>query len=76
MTKDEKLWYEFAKCISKIKSPELFLGVVRILKVEFMNGEEPRDFSELYEDTMKAFDASSRKRKKEIIKILQEANKA
>ena len=79
MTKDDKLWYDFAGCISQIRSPELFLGVARILKVNLMAdsaADTPRDFGEIYEDVMIAFEAASRKRKKELIKILREANKA
>ena len=61
--------------VARIKSPELFLGVVRILKVKFLGKDgEARDFSELFEDVMKAYAAAKPKFKRELLTILRDAN--
>lgn len=74
MKRADKLWYQFAECITKIQSPEMFLGVARILKVKLVdeNGEA-KDFGILYEEVMNAFEESSTRRKKELVDILKQA---
>ena len=57
---------KFINLISKIKEPEIFLGICRILKVKVMDGEEPKDFSVLLE-------AAPRKRRRELLAIMREA---
>lgn len=61
--------------IGKIKNPEFFLGVAAILKVQLMDGENGRDFSEVFKDCVVSFDGLNKKRKKELLSILKEANR-
>lgn len=79
----ESLNEKFMKEISKIKEPEIFLGVARVLKVRLVEDEKDengkfaaRDFNEIFADVMKNFDGAPRKRKRELFKILREANQA
>ena len=69
------LTQKFIEEIAKIKSPEIFLGVARILKVQLMEDKEtPYDFVKIFSDTVEAFDKAGRARKKELLKILIQAN--
>lgn len=69
------LTQKFIEEIAKIKSPEIFLGVARILKVQLMEDKEtPYDFVKIFSDTVEAFDKADRARKKELLKILIQAN--
>lgn len=71
----ETLTQKFIKEIVKIKSPEVFLGVARILKVQLMEDKEtPYEFTKIFSDTVEAFDKAGRARKKELLKILVQAN--
>ena len=71
----ETLTQKFIKEIANIKSPEVFLGVARILKVQLMEDKDtPYDFVKIFSDTIEAFDKASRARKKELLKILVRAN--
>lgn len=71
----ETLTQKFIKEIANIKSPEVFLGVARILKVQLMEDKEtPYDFVKIFSDTIEAFDKADRARKKELLKILVRAN--
>lgn len=71
----ETLTQKFIKEIANIKSPEVFLGVARILKVQLMEDKEtPYDFVKIFSDTVEAFDKADRTRKKELLKILVKAN--
>lgn len=68
---------KFLEEIGRIKGPEIFLGVVRILKVPFLKeGGEAKDFVELLEEVMEKFEQESRQRRRELYQILREANKA
>lgn len=67
---EERFIYE----LGRIKSPEVFLGVVRILKVQLVKDDKPRDFSELCADVINSYELAPRKRKRELLKILREAN--
>ena len=70
----ETLTQKFIKEIANIKSPEVFLGVARILKVQLMEDKEtPYDFVKIFSDTIEAFDKADRARKKELLKILVRA---
>lgn len=73
MTLTQKFIYE----ISKIKKVEYFFGVARILKVSLMNADthEPRDFTDIFSDVCTNFDKSTKSRKKELLRILHQANK-
>lgn len=71
MTLNEKFMVE----ISKIKEAEVFLGVCRVLKVELLEEEEPKDFTQLFEEVMHSFDGAGRHKKKELLKLLANANK-
>ena len=71
----ETLTQKFIKEIANIKSPEVFLGVARILKVQLMEDKEtPYDFVKIFSNTVEAFDKADRARKKELLKILVKAN--
>ena len=64
----------FIQELGRIKNPEVFLGVARILKVRLVEGENPRDFGELCADVIDSYELAPRKRKRELLKILREAN--
>lgn len=70
-TLNEKFIHE----VLKIKEPEIFLGVARILRVELFQDTEARDFYDICADAIVAFSQSGRKRKRELLKIIQDANK-
>ena len=71
----ETLTQKFIKEIAKIKSPEVFLGIARVLKVRLMEDKEtPYEFTKIFSDTVEAFDKADRARKKELLKILVQAN--
>ena len=71
----ETLTQKFIKEIAKIKSPEVFLGVARVLKVQLMEDKEiPYEFTKIFSDTVEAFDKAGHARKKELLKILVQAN--
>lgn len=53
-----------------------FRGVAQILRVAIADdNEEIRPFPDVFADIMKAYDSAGRKRKKELLKILRDANK-
>ena len=60
-----------------VKLPmEQFLGVVRILKVSLIDPDDPKkmkDFSVVFEELMKAYDAAPRKRRRELYSIVAAA---
>lgn len=67
----------FLKEIGQIKAPEIFLGVARILKVPLLSEDkEARDFIDLFADIMEKYHAAPRKRRKELLQILRDANRA
>lgn len=72
MDLDERFIYE----LSKIKQPEVFIGVARILQVKLVNEDgESRDFDEIFNDVLNAYSAADRRRRRELFKILKAANK-
>ena len=72
MDLDGRFIYE----LSKIKQPEVFIGVARILQVKLVNEDgESRDFDEIFDDVLNAYSAADRKRRRELFKILKAANK-
>lgn len=79
----ESLNTKFLKEISKIKEPEIFIGLAKVLGVKLLGEEKdengkfiPRDFTEVLDDVMKSFDGARRSRKNELLRLLAEANKA
>lgn len=73
---------KFIEEVSKIKEPEIFLGVARILKVRLVEDEfgedgrpQSRCFEDICADVITNFAQSERQRKRELLKILQKANK-
>lgn len=73
---------QFIEEISKIKEPEVFLGVARLLHVkllqdEFDENKRPvaRDFTEICADVIQTYDKEERRRKRELLRILHKANK-
>jgi len=69
---------KFLEEIARIKEPEIFIGVARILKAKLFDEEkkEVSEFEDILKDCMERFKNSSRKRKKELLWILGKANKA
>jgi len=67
--------------ISKIKQPEIFVGLASLTGARLVKEEKdsegkslPRDFNEIFEDIMKKYNELSRKKKRELLKILNKAN--
>lgn len=87
---DKSLSKKFMEEISRIKDPEIFFGVTRLLKVhlfeekveegveggEGKKSNESRDFVDIFADVMSAYDARDRKFKRDLLKILHKANAA
>ena len=73
---------QFIEEISRIRDPEVFLGVARILRVPLVQKKadkeeyEARDFSDILGEVMTAYDAADRTRRRELLCILKKANKA
>lgn len=52
-----------------------FRGVAQILRVKIADeNDEVRSFPDVFADVMAAYDTAGRKRKKELLKILRDAN--
>ena len=52
-----------------------FRGVAQILRVKIADeNDEVRSFPDVFADVMAAYDPAGRKRKKELLKILRDAN--
>ena len=66
---------QFILELGKIRSPEVFTGVARILKVPLVEEKEVRDFSDVFSDTITYFEKEKTKRQKELLRILKDANK-
>ena len=73
---------KFLKELANIKDPVIFLGLCPILKVDIYTEEKdeeghfvPKTFPVLLDEMMKNFDCAGRPRKRELLKILREANK-
>ena len=73
MTLNEK----FIQKVIKL-DPISFIGIAKILKVQIIEKVEddlkPRDFTDVFDDVMKNYDAASRKRKREILKLVEDAH--
>lgn len=67
---------KFMEEISRIKEPEIFLGVARVLGIKLMEDEKnPRDFVDVFSDCIEKYSGCARDRKKELLAILKKANK-
>ncbi len=66
---------QFILELSKIRAPEVFAGVARVLKVPLVEGNEARDFTDVFSDTIDYFEKEKTKRQKELLRILKAANK-
>lgn len=68
------------KLIQIIPKLELmdFIGLARLLRVELVEKVddkiEPRDFTVVLDDTLKAYQNASRDKKREILRIVKKAN--
>lgn len=73
---EDRLSTKFIKEISRIKDPTVFLGVARILKVELMvDKDTPKDFAAVLNEIIDNYNSSDRKRRRELLKILEKSNK-
>ena len=70
-----KLKDKFATEVARIKEPEIFLGVARILGIKFQKDEVP-DFWELLRLMLDSFEKQSKRRRRELVQILGDANRA
>lgn len=68
---------KFVKEILNITEPELFVGVARILKVPLFDIEQKKErkFGDVFADCIDAFEKEGKKRQKELLSILKDANK-
>ena len=73
---------KFVEEVARISTPEIFLGVARILKVKLVSDDlkdeddHPcaRDFEEICADVIEAYAHADRHRKRELLHILKKAN--
>lgn len=73
---EDRLSTRFIKEISKIKDPMVFLGVARILNVEIMiDKDTSKDFAAVLNEIIDNYNNSDRKRRRELLKILEKSNK-
>ena len=70
-----KLKDKFATEVARIKEPEIFLGVARILGIKFQK-DETSDFWVLLDLMLDSFEKQSKRRRKELVQILGDANRA
>lgn len=78
-----KLDEKFMREISRIKSPEIFLGVAKVLGVGLLEEEKdengkfiPKDFVDIFEELMKKYSGAPRRIKKELLDLLEKANRS
>ena len=79
----ENLTQKFLRELSNTRDPVHLLAVCTILKVDIYTDEKdeeehpiPKEFGNLLTELMKSYDCAGRKRKRELLKILRDANKA
>lgn len=71
----DRLNEKFMREVGRIKEPEVFVGVARVLGVKLIGEDkESRDFADLFADVMASFAAAPMKRRKELLKILKASN--
>lgn len=67
---------KFTKELAEIKDPVVFVGVAQVLQVSLIGSDkEPKDFQNVFIECIKAFNEAGRKRQKELLTILKDANK-
>ena len=71
---DKKLNSDFLVNLAQVELYE-FLGIAKILKVEVMNGDEPRNFADVFEEVLKAYSEANRSRRRELLEIVKAATK-
>ena len=75
MFKKNGLEVKFTTELLSTKDPEIFLGVARVLKVPLMvDKDTPKGFDRVVDEVIEAYCAAPQKRKKELYKILKDAN--
>lgn len=73
--KKMSLMDQFINEISKIKEVEVFFGIARILKVSlFDEDKEAKEFNVVFADVLESFKRQKKKRQKEIVSVLRDAN--
>ena len=66
---------KFIDILLETKDPAVFVGVARILKVPLMEDENtPKKFADVFIEVVKNYSAAPHIRKKELLKILKDAN--
>lgn len=66
---------KFIDVLLETKDPAVFAGVARILKVPLMEDKDkPKEFVDVFMEIVKNYTAAPRTRKKELLKILKDAN--
>ena len=68
-----KLTDRFMQLIPQM-DPVTFAGLTKLLGVRAMGDDGPRDFVDVFEDVMHAFDKKDRKLKREIIRLIKKSN--
>lgn len=71
---ENKISGEFLSLLQQLEAIE-FIGISKLLGVKLLDGEEPRDFYFLLHDCLERFEGLSRKKRKEILRILKEVKK-
>lgn len=80
----ESLNEKFMNEVSKIKDPVVFLGLAKVLGIKLyedgaqgkeLKDRNPKDFSEIFAEVMAQFNGLGRRKKREVMKILRDANK-
>lgn len=68
---NEKLMLEISKL-----DVVTFLGLCKLLGVSIIKEKEPKTFADLLEEVMQKFDVLGRPKKKEILGVVRDANRA
>ena len=67
---------KFMEEVARIKDPMILIGVARILKVQLVNDDKThRDFVDVFQDIMDNYASFPRNKRRELLKILKNANK-
>ena len=67
---------KFIEEISKIKEPEVFLGIAKILGVDLVDAEgTERGFEDICIDVIQNYSELNRSQKRELLSILKKSNK-
>lgn len=70
----EKISGEFLQLIRELEPVE-FLGLSKLLGVSLLDGEDPKDFFVLLSEDLKSFEGLARKKRREILRVLRQAQK-